>query len=166
MKITPNNPFYYLPYQDKIFLTKAKEGFIIDVYDADGSKLYRIKKDYKPLKMTDEYRDKTMHWYKNESPFRQFGDMFKIKIKDYFPPYQDMIVTGGRIYVPTHKKKENKTECIVMDLKGKELKRVFLPIPYLSPMALPIHTFDSRYYYWLEENEDEEEWELHREEIK
>jgi hypothetical protein len=74
-----------------------------------------------------------------------------------------MIVADDRIYVLTYKMKEGMTECIVMDLKGKEEKRVFVLAPELLGMD-----FYAKYeiykgeFYTLLENEDEEVWELHR----
>ena len=163
----PINAFYTQVYKDKIYLTAGKEGFVIDVLDAGGKKLYRIRKDYEPLKITDDYKKKAMHWFKNESPFKQFvGSVFKVTFKDHFPAVKDIIVDNDQIYALTYKTQKDKNEWIIMDLKGKELKRKYLPLPPEAPyFALNTYTIYDNVYYFLAENEDEEEWELHMEKI-
>jgi hypothetical protein len=67
--------------------------------------------------------------------------------------------------------KENKSEYVVMDLKGNIIKRVYLPrvenVPYMSKIiGSKLHTIYNDKLYYLQENEEEEKWELHVEEIK
>ena len=55
-----------------------------------------------------------------------------------------------------------------MDLKGKELGRVYMPLVEKAPLMarlngvdLQIYSIHKNKFYYLKENEDEEEWELH-----
>ncbi len=68
---------------------------------------------------------------------------------EHFPPVQSMIIKDGKIYLKTFKKKGNEFEFIVLNLKGDEVKKLFLP-------DAEIWTIDSNYYYWLDFNENEE----------
>ena len=54
-----------------------------------------------------------------------------------------------------------------MDLKGKEIKRVFIyfPIAYAMDFKFPFGIYN-HHAYNLIENEDEEVWELHRQDLK
>ena len=93
-------------------------------------------------------------------------------MKTDFPPIRDILVKEGKIYVRTFITKDDKEKYHILDLKGKELKTVFLPKPmpasYITRLAnRPVRFFDianDRFYY-IVENEDEEEWELHIEPI-
>jgi hypothetical protein len=46
----PLTAFTFRSYKDKLYLVVGKEGFVIDIFDDRGTKLNRIKKDFKPLK--------------------------------------------------------------------------------------------------------------------
>jgi hypothetical protein len=161
----PMNSFNFPSYKDRIYIVVGKEGFVIDVFDKTGTKLYRIKKDYKPLKVPEEYKTKTMDWFQTNPGYKQFWDFFKNRItfKTHFPAIWDTDVTDDRIYVLTYKKQNGNSECIVLDLKGNEIKRVFVPCPEMWGMDFyPKYNFYNRALYTLVENEDEEVWELHR----
>lgn len=158
----------FISYKDRIYLAAGKEGFAIDVFDANGTKLYRIKKDYRPLKLTAAYKDSTENWFKTHHVYKQVWDALKSRVsyKEYFPAFRDILVSGDRIYVLTYKTKNHDTECIVMDLQGNEQKRVFLACPRNLGLDLhPKYTTYNRDFYTLLENEEKEVWELHKTEI-
>ncbi|NIM15917.1 MAG: hypothetical protein GTO45_28285 [Candidatus Aminicenantes bacterium] len=164
----PMNSFAFVPYKNRFYLVFGKEGFVIDVFDKTGTKLYRIKKDYKPLKVLEEYKNKTLNWFKNSPNYKQTWDFFKTRIsfKTHYPAIRDMDVTDDRIYVLTYKKQNGNSECIIMDLQGKEIKRVFVPCPDMYGMDFyPKYYYYKRAFYTLVENEDDEVWELHRSDV-
>ncbi len=160
----PMNNFTFEPYKNNLYLVRWKEGFVIDIMTKEGKKLYSIKKDYEKIKVTKEYKDKTFQSFKTDPNFKQFFEFFKqrIKFKDNYPGIQDIRVTDDRIYVITFKKKKGKTECIILDLKGNEIKKVFVPYPELHGMDyLPEYDIFNKKFYILIENENDEVWELH-----
>lgn len=161
----PLTAFVFRSYKDNVYLVKGKEGFVIDVFDDRGAKLYRIKKNFKPLNVTREYKNKTLEWFKVNPNYKRLWEFFKTRItfKDHFPPIQDMFVKDDRIYVITYKTHKGETECIIMDLKGNEQKRVFVPYQEMPGMEYaPRSDIYNRAFYALVENEDEESWELHK----
>ena len=91
---------------------------------------------------------------------------------DHFPAIRDVISDPiqKKLYVKTYKKKDEKEEYMVMDLKGKILKTIFLPEVRPEPFFEQLQG-DKKYYtihngtfYYLEmklNDEDEEEWEVH-----
>jgi hypothetical protein len=162
----PTAIFSYLPYKDRIYVAAGKEGFVIDVFDLQGKRLYRIEKEYKPLKVPENYREQILQWYQKSSRFKQFFEFFKDRIffDSHFPALQSMIVENEKIYVLTYRQKDGLTELIIMDLKGKELGRKYVPVVGMAGnlFEFPIHTIDTGNYYTLIENEEEEIWELHR----
>jgi hypothetical protein len=165
-------------YNNNIYIEKSSEGFIIDVFDSNGNQLYRIKKDFKACKVTEENRQAMLENFKND----KFADLmikgsggwesFKKTVNfiypDTFPLIQDIIVRNDKIYVFTHETKEHKEKCIVMDLKGKMLTAKYLPAPIKSSFTISKLGRDTRFFgitkdrfYYLVENEDDEEWEVH-----
>jgi hypothetical protein len=163
----PKNPFYFLNYKDRTYVLAVKYGFCIIVFDQNGKELYRIKKDEPKLKVTDEFKKRALYWGKNESHFKEFFDPSRFTFKKYFPAIQEIMVSDDRIYAFTFKKKGDDTECVVMDLKGKELKRIYLPMPYKTPIGYTLpSTFFGHKFYRLLDNQEKETWELHAEEVK
>jgi len=166
--IYPLNNFSFEPYKDKLFMIRGKDGFVIDVFNKEGSILYTIKKEEPKIKVDKEYREKTIDSFKTNPNTKQYWEFFKnrIKFKDYYPPVQGIRVVDDLIYLLTYKTDKGRTECIIMDLKGKILKRVFVPMPMLYGMDyMPKFSFSGKRFYYLKENEDEEIWELFSEKI-
>lgn len=160
----PINAFDFVPYKDKIYIVAGKDGFAIDVFDGNGKKLYRVKKEYERLPVSDDYKKKTKKSFQS-GPFKQFWEYFKnrLSFKSHYPGIRNMLVDDDRMYVLTYKKKDGKVECIIMDLKGKEEKRVFVPMEELYGMEYyPKYDVYNGHWYTLIENVDEENWELHR----
>ncbi len=162
---------YPLLYKDKIFIAAGKKGFVIDCFNHSGKKLYTIeKKDYKKIKMTDAFRKSIIDWFKSHYQFRNVyeTDKHRIKIKEYFPAIRSLTVDNDLLYVITYKTQKELTECIVMDLKGKELKRVFVPLLESEPYTYYplLYAVENGTYYALLENEDDDTIELHSQKIK
>lgn len=166
----PINNFSYPVYKDRVYVVAGKEGFVIDIFDLQGDRLKRIQKKYTPLKVTESYRQQIMQWFQKSSQYKQFYELLKERItfKSHFGAVQNMMVENDRIYVFTFQKKDDLTELIIMDLKGEELARKYVPLTGIpgNMLEMPAYTIDNHYYYILIENEDEEVWELHRISLK
>jgi hypothetical protein len=165
-------------YENKIFIEKSAEGFVIEVFDSKGNALYEIRKEVPPLKVTEKAKEVLLQELKNDKlaafQIKQAGgwDNFKTRLDfqypDNFPPIRDILVNNGKIYVRTFIAQNGKEKYHILDLKGKELKTVFLPKPVLAPLLTRILSRIVRFfaianntYYYLAENEEEEQWELH-----
>ena len=161
----PMTPFYPVIDKNKLFVIAGIHGFAIDAFDENGEKKYRIKKDYKRLKLPSSYKDKTLKWFKTDPNMKQFYEFFKnrISFKDYYPPIYTMFADNGKLYVITNQVKKEQRECIVMDQEGNEKKRIYLPVPENYGFDAEFHvTISDNWFYKLEENIDEETWELYR----
>jgi hypothetical protein len=168
VKNLPFDPFTYKVHQEKIFIPDTKDGFIIRVFDSYGKEVYQIKKDYTPLKVDDAYKKRILDWYKNEPLIKNFWEQVKdtIKFKRDFPPIKDIAIDCDKIYVFTYKKQNDLGECIILDLEGKEQKRLFLPLPPDFPLTPICYAIQNDRFYTLVENKDGESWVLDVEEIK
>ncbi len=162
----------------KIYVENSPEGFNILVFDLKGNKLSEIKKDFPPMKFTEEMKNSAIEQLKTHPSVRQIGwesfkKIVKIEHGEFLPLIQDMVVDGDRIYVRTNMRKSGNVEFIVMNLEGKILKKLFLPEPNDIDFGNKIFGRPARFYkiykgkyYYLKENIDEEMWELHKVDIK
>ncbi|MCP5106365.1 MAG: hypothetical protein GY950_23470 [bacterium] len=149
---------------DNRIIVPASDAFALDILDADGNKIAAITREYKPLKVGEDYKKGIHHFFKTNPNTKAVYEIFfkdKLKFTDDYPPIQFFVVDSGKIYILTYLKKDGKNEMFIYDVNGKFLKHFFIPIKYRGalrpfPFAIKDNTF-----YQLVENEDEEEWELH-----
>ncbi|MCP4151121.1 MAG: hypothetical protein GY757_25480 [bacterium] len=170
-------------YDNKIFIEKSSEGFIIDVLDSTGKQLYRITKKVTPLKFTDKDKEQILEQFKTDKlvsfqikgagGWDKYKKLLNFHYPQNFPPILDILVRNGKIYVRTFVTKNGKDQYHIFDLKGKELKTVYLPkaipVPLLTQLfnrVVRLFDISNDTFYYMVENEDEEEWELHKVPIK
>ena len=84
-----------------------------------------------------------------------------------------MRIDNQKIYVTTYEKKEDNYEIVVLDLEGNILERSFcFPLHPLQRTSRRFVSYSNEYdivndnIYYLVENKDTEEWELHTTEIR
>lgn len=168
-------------FDDKIFFKRGKH-FIIDVFEPSGKILYTIHHEYEKIKIPEADKKRYHDHFKTVQPWKRLYDSLikkEIHFPDFFPAIQMFVVADGKIYALTFKKEKEKSEFVILDLKGKLLKKVFLPfnqsdewfhysLTKAISQASPHATFTIRNgkLYQLIENEDEETWELHITEIE
>ncbi|UCH97990.1 MAG: hypothetical protein JSV88_14355 [Candidatus Aminicenantes bacterium] len=158
-------PYIFQATENKIFTAGGKE-FKINVFDSNGKKLYSINQKYEDIKISEGLKKAVINYFKTSPSTKNvFQFMQPIKFPDYFPAILSFLVKDNKIYVLTYKKKDHKHECFVFDLKGKLLKKVFLPVIEQTLVSYyPFNINDGKLYQLLE-NEEAEEWELHVTEI-
>jgi hypothetical protein len=171
----------YRVYDDKIFIEESDKGFLIEIFDSKGNKLYQIEKDYEKILVTGKDREEAVTRFK-EDPYiktqsTQFGGwnelkkLFSMDFPETFPAIQDIGISDDKIYVQTYKKKNGKEEYVVMDLKGKFIKKTYISAFEGTPMLARLmgakaHTIANGKLYYLKDNIDEEEWDLYIEDIE
>jgi len=162
----PMNALNYYPiYEDNIFIVEGKKGFFINCLDFKGNQLYEIeKKEFEKIEVTKTYKEKTMKWFQQDPFYKKVFPQIKdsIKFKEFFPPIKSISVDNDLLYIITNKTKDGLWECIVMNLKGKELKRVFVPLQDSDPFTYyPLLYFiEKGKCYSLKENQESDTWEL------
>jgi hypothetical protein len=159
--------FDYDVYDNKIFIS-GSEKFVIDVLDSDGKPLYSIKQDYELIKFTPEMKDMVLDYLKTDYKTRAYFDVIKWRLRfpDTLPAILDIFVSNQKIYAVTNKTGENKKpgvkerEVYIFEVKGKLLKKVFLPIVESGIEPFPFCIQNEKLYQVLERDNDEA-WELH-----
>jgi hypothetical protein len=145
--------FGFRVYRERIFVPNTSKGFYIEVFNSSGKKIYEIKKEYEKMKVSEEYKKDYLKKMEEDPERRRMKDRIKVVFRDYFPAFKTIRITNDKLYVICYEKKDKNNLVIVMDLKGKILKKSFLPTDY----QYSIHK--DRFYY-LVEGEDKELWEL------
>lgn len=154
-------PVFYV--SDNKIITGGQKEFAINILDANGNKVTTITREYKLLKVTEDYKKGVFDSFKTNPDTKQFYEVFKniIKFSDYFPAIQIFFVDNQKVYIQTYLKKDDTYEFFIYNFNGQFLKRLFLPVAYLDGLRpCPTYIKDNKLYQVIE-NEEEEEWELH-----
>jgi hypothetical protein len=184
------DPLNYCLCDNKIFVEKSPEGFVIDVYDFEGNPLYQIKKEYEKIQVLDSHKKEAYNDYlqipafrrmireRGKSFYENFIKALDIDYPKFFPAIQDILAdpVSKKIYVKTYYKKDNKEEYLAMDLKGNILKKFYLPqvikVDFLVQMQgdKKYYTIFNDKFYYLKlndmEGEEDEDWEVHVENLE
>lgn len=154
--------FKHKVYDEYIYVANTNKGFFIEVFDSMGNKLYEINKEYEKVKITDEYKEDYIKRKNNSKDFldKMVKSKYRYVFRDYFPAFSNFIVKDGEIYVFTHKRVGEKKELIILDLKGSILKKTFI-----TARKSNFYSISNNKYYFLEENEKTEDWELFVEDL-
>ena len=172
---------HYKVYDNKIFIEESPKGFLIEVFDDKGDKLYQIEKEYEAVKVTDKIKEEIIDRFKEDPAIKMqinaqggwdaLKKLFSMNFPETFPAIQDIGISNDKIYVQTFKKVNGKEEYVVMDLKGKIIKKGYAPTFEGTPLLARIlgaklHTIANGKLYYLQDNVDKEEWELYCETIE
>ncbi len=160
------NPLEYrrpLPivYDNKLFLDRPDGSF--DVFDKKGNLLYTFKYDFERIPVTNAHKKLTIELLKLDPRIKDKFQQFKSRIvfDKYFPIMKHYDINDGKIYVLTYKEVDNKNEFIVLDTKGKFIKKILFPMKSVSFVEPYPYTINKGKIYQLVENDDKEIWELH-----
>ena len=152
-------------YKDKIFINSGTSEFLINIFDHSGKNIASIKKNSERITIGKDYRRDTMTFFKTDHRFKSSYEYVKkrIKFRTHFPVIKDVKVVDDIIFVITYKKKEDLSECILLDLKGNEKKRLYIPLNDLEPLSFyPLfYTVLNGKIYTMVEDEEDEVWKIH-----
>jgi hypothetical protein len=161
----------FLICDNKIF-TAGDIDFIIDVFDANGEKLFSINQAYERIKFSAEHAKKVLDYYKFRPTTRPDYEWWEknIHFPHRFPAIRSFTADhdAHTIYVRTYKQVENKSEFFVFAADGKHIKTVLLPIAQSAvTLSYPYMRDSAPYYikngklYQLILDENTETYELH-----
>jgi hypothetical protein len=158
-------------YEDKAFMVNTQKGFYFDVFDHQGNHLYSIDKndEVEKMKVDDAFKERLIDYVKLHD--RAYYDRFIRKnflFHAHFPAIKNFRINDKKIFVVTYKEKDGMREMIVLDLKGKILDRIFLPLKSIKLTRLvggDTFSVSNGVLYELLENEKTEMWELFKTDI-
>ncbi len=160
-------------YDNKIFIGDSKDGFKIDVFDLKGEHLYSIDKEYEKTAPSDEFKKTVEEGLKNSQPglYRYISSQnAKFTFYENYPPFRYFLISNDKIYVKTYNTKEGKHEIIILDLKGKTLDKIYLPLISYKIFKFTgqtdLYSISNDKLYELVKNDETKTWELHVTEIK
>ncbi|MCX6578743.1 MAG: hypothetical protein NT166_01000 [Candidatus Aminicenantes bacterium] len=153
-------------YDNKLFVAWEAD-IIIDVLDPDINKLYTIKHDIDRRPVTEEVKKAVIEFLKTNPATKDAFEFLKpFNFPSHFPAMQNIFVTGDKIYLVTFKEEGKQNEVLILDLKGKLLKRALITLKMNTPIIPFPYAIHEGFFYQMAEAPDEEGWNLYVMEIK
>jgi hypothetical protein len=158
--------FWFQYYDNKIFLP-GEDDAAVDAFDKNMNKLFTLRVEVKKQKVTDEFKNEFVDYLKTSSRTKDIYELLlkPVRFPDSFPTIQFFFGADNILYVLTWIRENDKYQFHTFDMKGKFLKKLWIPLvfqSYLEPFPL---TVNNGKLYQVIENMDEETWELHVSEI-
>lgn len=155
--------------KDKIFLFDQQKD-VIKVFDKKGNPKPDITFKYDKIIATEDFKTKVMDYIVSRPELKKIPEDIKQKYlkrvytPNVLPVFKNSWIIDNQIYIHTYREKENKSEFLILNFSGKVEKNLFLPC--FNEINIRINpgstfTFYKGKYYYLLENLDQEEWELH-----
>lgn len=97
-------PYRFIPgvSEETIYVGNPERGYEIWQFDFEGNLLRKIKKEYIPLRISDEFKS---NYWKRYDPSRLSTQKKKVYMPDNMPPYQYIFSDDeGRLFVMTYEK--------------------------------------------------------------
>ena len=154
----------------KIIFADIARDFKVNISDLDGKLIYQIKRKHQPIEFTKADQNKVIKYWDSMSRSKNFISLFNISVSfpEYFPPICTWKMVKNKIYLITFNRFENKNECLIYDLKGNFLKKTFVPLKSPGEILYTWYPFDIHKdrFYQLNDNYEDETWELIISDIK
>jgi len=138
----PLHAFVWSISKENVFVGNEDWGYEIHVYDLDGDRLRKIRKTYRPVKISREYKQKINKKLEIAPPALKK----KIDFPEHFPPFQCLFTDDkGLLYVMTYVKGDNPKDYIfdIFNRDGIFISTMSLQAHIDDPIFTPGGPFDS-----------------------
>ncbi len=145
---------------DRIYIGNTQKGFQVHVFGKKGEKLTEISLPYTPRPITEADKAEFLQHYLRtlgETKYNRILRTTNLIFPEKFPAYGCFTVDGGVLYFLTYPLIKGESELVALSEKGEVKKRIKVPIREYSEYFC---VFQGMYYY-LQENENTDNWELH-----
>lgn len=145
----PRHRFEYYVSDGKIYVGNSESGYEIRIYDLDGNLIRKIRKEYTPVEVSEEFREETLKSF--EDPSRAFLRE-KIYVRKHYPAFQYFFTDDEEhLFVMTHEEGQHSGEYLydIFNDAGVFVSRISLDKTAYEATA------KNRRLYYLRERENE-----------
>lgn len=158
-------PIVFQTFNNNLYIVKGAN-FKIDIFNKKGNKIHSFNQNYKKIKVAKQRKDQVIKYLKTDPATKNiFQYMKPIVFPEHYPAIRTFLIADEKIYIVTYERENNKNEFIVLNLKGKFVKKVFLTLNKKDLLNLYPFTIKNGVLYQLFDNEETEQWELHSQKI-
>lgn len=158
--------------EDLVVFGDTRKGFYFQILSDSGEIVREIKLPYKERIITPEIKQNAIAQSEAGMDYLLGNKAKRLKIKSIhefpkkIPAIKNFFVSNNKIYAFPYTINDEGVEVIVIGLNGKALKkRVIAGLDSITVEIFPLCIDDDSVYYIID-NFEEEEWELHKEDLK
>jgi hypothetical protein len=118
-------------FENKIFVEKSREGFVLEVFDQRGERLDRIERKTDKIPVSQRDKVEAIEALRSDPFIKRMGyDQFRrlstLAWPEFLPAIRDFAVADGRLYVRTSRRDGNRDQWLVLDQAGRVLGERYL----------------------------------------
>ncbi len=151
-------------FDNGLVIGATDSGFYFAVFDLKGNLKHEIKREFPKRPVTDIEKQRFQVLNRKnmgEREWKRCQMIFNYVFPKHYPAYEGFSVDNNRIYVFAYPK-NNLREVQILDLKGKLIKRCSMPaINAIGCIKHGRYAIRDSIFYYVDENEETENWELH-----
>ncbi len=151
-------------YGDRIFIGDSQRGLFVQIHDMDGNRLNQVRLESEKIKVPNDYSTEFFKEMKETGKMDLFNNEFYYDQPDYFPAFYRFYIGENKIYFLTYNRIGDNREVIICDWKGNSKRKAY--VPWVAFGDFKNCTIWNDKFYWLVDNQDTEEWELHAADVK
>jgi hypothetical protein len=135
--------------EENIYIGKRSQPYEVWVYDPEGNLKRIVKKNYKPIKLSDEYKKKSVNRSEERKKKGRRGPPGKFYLPEYWPAFLELFVGDtGWLFVMTYEKSKNPREFVydIFNPDGIFIGKMSLNNYGGTHRSLPIKVKNNRLY--------------------
>ncbi len=137
--------FFGKPHEERIYIGNSERGYEIPVFNLEGQLFRKIRKEYSPVPVSQEYKENTVKEYESFVP----DYAKKIYFPEHWHPFHSFFLDDeGRLYVMTYESGENPGENMfdIFNKDGIFISRISLDVYYWSWGEMNVRVRGNRLY--------------------
>lgn len=138
----------------------------VESFDLHGNSLKKIRLPLKSCPVTESLKEELIKPLRDriesEAEWSEYSK--RISFPEKTPGVKELFIQDGQIICQSYQRQDELAEYVFFDLSGKELKRAYIQYFDRDPNGCK-HCFYRGKLYYLEDNADQEVWELHIEDV-
>ncbi len=150
-------------YNGRVYISDTRKGFYFEVFDKQGNRIEEILVKGIPVKVSREYKKRALEKLRSAKWWKSLKHKLEPVFPEFFPEIKFYTLNGDQIYVETHLTKGDNSLFRIYDLETKKVSEIYLPVA--SDRSFKRYDIRNGKYYYLKENEEDDNWELHEEEL-
>jgi hypothetical protein len=161
----PNRDWIVRNSDAQLFLFDTGKGSPILTFDLEGNPMEPIFLNLPKVIIPEPFKSDVLSWIKGDPYLKVLTGEWKLEIifPKYYPAMRNFTVKNNRLFCQTYIKNDKMSLFYIFNLKGEYVKKIFLPSAERELIRYgtnKIFDFHHDQYYYLNDNEEEETWEL------
>ncbi len=162
--------------RDRVCVEESPRGFVVECYDASGTRVSVIERPRAGVPVTGADRDREMALVRTEKrvalmvrmtgSWEKLRQIWTITFPAVTPPLRELQASANRLLARTFERKGDTVKYVLLDLEGTSDRELWLPLPTDAETEARVSgtaffKLVGDQYYYLRHDADSNRWEVH-----